>query len=367
MNNCKNGNLMKLVAFFLICAVLTCTVAYASGTKKDQNDEENGKTEDNLSNGDTDSNTNNENPDGTKEDPPSPDKEKQYHYITGLETEASLISKIPIAITLDSSLPSSCLLACYLTIELPIENGETRLIGFTDDALTLSKIGSLSSTRDYFLNVCSYFGAISLYFGRDSSINKEKSLNEINIKECIGYYFNEEAGYFTSGELLSMLIIEKGIATVRPSNTGVPYTHVSVESEPVMYSDTAKSVKILYSDSNYTEISYSSDSQSYRVTKQSGALSPSDGAVCEYKNAFILFADAVTYESSNSTVFSMNTSTGGRGYYFTMGTYKEITWALNDKGELIFSLENGDKLTVNRGTSYISYVKSSGTDKVSIS
>ena len=146
MSNNKNGNLMKLVAFFLICAVLTCTVAFASdGTER--NSEDSGKTEDGSPNGDTD-NIQNENPqdstdNGVNQDFPAP----KYHYLTGEPTKNTSTSRIPMALVLDPALSQDCISSCYLMIELPIENGATRLIGLTDDALTLSSIGSFSPSR----------------------------------------------------------------------------------------------------------------------------------------------------------------------------------------------------------------------------
>jgi len=55
----------------------------------------------------------------------------------------------------------------------------------------------------------------------------------------------------------------------------------------------------------------------------------------------------------------MNTAGGGRGYYATGGGYTEITWSVDEGGNLIFWDEDGAKLTVNRGRTYIGYFISS--------
>ena len=72
-----------------------------------------------------------------------------------------------------------------------------------------------------------------------------------------------------------------------------------------------------------------------------------------YDNVFILFADTVTYESASSSQMVMNTAGGGVGYYVTGGTVTAIRYEASLSGELAFYTEGGERLTVNRGTSYI--------------
>ena len=65
------------------------------------------------------------------------------------------------------------------------------------------------------------------------------------------------------------------------------------------------------------------------------------------------------YESAEATELVMNTADRGTGYYATMGTVIKIRWEASESGSLCFYTEDGEKLTVNRGSSYIGFVKSS--------
>ena len=60
----------------------------------------------------------------------------------------------------------------------------------------------------------------------------------------------------------------------------------------------------------------------------------------------------------------MNTIGEGRGLYFTNGSCTEINWKSDADGNLKFLNVDGSSLIVNRGKSYIAYVKSSRTDSV---
>jgi hypothetical protein len=75
----------------------------------------------------------------------------------------------------------------------------------------------------------------------------------------------------------------------------------------------------------------------------------------------VLFADTVTYENESGAQITFNTVGHGKGFYFTGGTYSEITYAATDKGMHLYD-SNGEILTVNRGKTYIGYMKSSALE-----
>ena len=72
------------------------------------------------------------------------------------------------------------------------------------------------------------------------------------------------------------------------------------------------------------------------------------------------------YEKADGTELVMDTTSGGGGYYISNGALTEIRWSIDEVGNLIFRLLDGEKLTVNPGTSYIGYYKASNASKVKI-
>jgi len=83
-----------------------------------------------------------------------------------------------------------------------------------------------------------------------------------------------------------------------------------------------------------------------------------------FTNVFILFADTVTYESAEASEMVMDTVEGGKGYYITRGKATLISWQTNADGSIIFNNESGERITSNRGRSYIGFVKSALSDDV---
>ena len=80
----------------------------------------------------------------------------------------------------------------------------------------------------------------------------------------------------------------------------------------------------------------------------------------------LLYANSTIYESSDFTECVLDTTSGGTGIYASRGTVQQISWEFTE-GKLTFKDETGSQLIVNRGSSFISYVKSSERPSVSIS
>ena len=90
-----------------------------------------------------------------------------------------------------------------------------------------------------------------------------------------------------------------------------------------------------------------------------------NGKTIGFVNCFILFADSATYDNTSGTRLVMNTIGNGDGYYFTNGTMLKIKWFSDIDGNYCFTDTAGNVLSINRGQSYIGYVKSSAIESVS--
>jgi len=373
MNLFKNGNLAKLVAFFVITVVLTCTVAYAAGgwqqpgetNTPDNSDDDTDDKEPPSVNVDENKDNNN----NVEEIPEAKPVPEFLHYITGLEISKEETYKKPFSIVLDPTSPLFSLSDAYLVAELPTENG-TRLIAFTDNALKAGKIGSIAPTRGYISNLATYLGAILIANGDDGAVKYEsKPLTDgfLDLSDNIGYHYTEQNKFiYSNSDLLSALIKNTKTATAKVESPVIPYDFPEYYSDPIVGKFSASSIQIEYSIDNSTCLNYSSASGKYTVTKNGTQLID---RACDkelsYDNAFILFSDCATYETSEYTECILDTVSGGVGKYATGGKYIDITWTVTSDG-LLFLDENGEKLTVNRGTSYISFVKSSSSDEVKI-
>lgn len=361
----QNGSLAKLVAFFVIAVVITCTVSFAAnGWESFVDDTSNGE---NIIADNKNNNTKNENESETQK--PDDDipvmlpVQKYYHGITGLEIELDAALNSPLCFVFSSTDPLYGISSSYLTIEIPTEYGNTRLLCFTDDAKTLGKIGSLAPSRGYMSNLAAYFGGILLSYGNDDSVKYEylAANAKLDFCETVGYCYTEYSSFvYTNADLVSAFLNNSKINTAITEPIKAPYVFCDVGERLALGGNLANSVSVYYSDGNTTQLVYSNTDKCYLLSKNAGTNTDLlNDKTLRYDNAFILYADSTTYESADTTQLIMDTYSRGSGVYMTDGKYIDIYWEKDSSGSLVFYNENGDILEVNRGTTYIGFVKSS--------
>ena len=368
MESRKNSNPTKLVAFFLVVAVLIAAIAFsASGWQGEQlgkPDSGNSVTDKNEPvNGDADENTDGSGGEGEKNETPA---EPAYtHYITGLEISKDESFLKPLCIVFDTEAPMYGISSSFLTVELPIEGGKTRLLAFSNDATSQGKLGSIAPTRKYISNVARYFGAILVSSGNDDSFaysGFDTIDTGIDFTAESGYHYTEYGKYaYTNADLLTAYIKTNGISTVKGTEINMPYLFTSDtngtgdENEAQISADT---VLITFDKGSTTELVFSDSDGKYRMKKNSSTVTDRiNEREILYDNAFILYADSLTHETSEATQLIMDTAGGGTGFYMAGGEAVRISWYADDSGALHFTTEDGKPLCITPGISYIAFAK----------
>jgi hypothetical protein len=150
-----------------------------------------------------------------------------------------------------------------------------------------------------------------------------------------------------------------------PTDLFYKETPFSFSEEEIFGVGQASAVIIPYSDKNETELYYHEKSGQYVYYKSANRkVDMLTGQNISYKNVFILFADATTYDKSEGSELVIDINSGGKGYYVSGGTYTEFRWQTDISGELSFVTLSGERLKVNPGNSYISYYKASSSSAV---
>ncbi len=369
MKTAKTGNLSKLVAFFLIAIVLITAIAF-SASGWEQTDEE--PDSDNVNGDQT---ANNDKDDENKDGPSESEDENVVaptpyftHFITGLEiTEAESFIK-PICFVSDPTAPCYGISSSLLTIEIPIEDGKTRFLIYTDDATSIGKLGTITNTRGYINYFASYFGSILMSSGNDDMFKSESNndgLEHIDFSKVLGYHYTEFEKYnYTNADLIKAYLKNNGINTVM-KNDAHPVPYIFNNERKKVGDSTANKVLLHFNNSNSTELVYSEATGKYTLTKNASVIKDliNDNEL-SYDNVFVLFADATTYETQAGTQTVLDTNTSGAGYYVSEGTRCDITWRADSEGELHFYNSDGDILSINRGISYIGFLKASQTGSV---
>lgn len=364
MNITQNSNALKIIAFFLVAVILICLFGFTvdgwqiGKTSTEEPDE----TVDNI-------------PNDEEELPPNEPEIYVPEYIdplTGIECDLDLSQKRHLAFILDSSSPLYGISYTDVLIEFPIESGYTRLASITNEYSEIGKIGSLAKSKDYISSFVSAFGAIIVADGKDET----KSIDYQNIpSDVIDLNINKEYKYtefnvytYSNGDLISQGIKNSTLADTYITPPTLPYNFPEFGQDNVTGKSVFNSITIPYSENNVTTLEYNAENNSYAFLKNSAILTDLlNNNQLNFSNCLILFADSITYEDSNGLQMVLKTNEYGTGYFFTEGTASEITWEYSNIGSLTFYDENGNKLTINRGTTYISLVKSSQKNFITLS
>ena len=109
-------------------------------------------------------------------------------YLTGLPISKELEYSRPLAVMLnniEAGCPQSGIADAAIVYEAPVEGRITRLMGIYDDYRNLEKIGSIRSSRDYFVYFALEYDSIYAHFGQATPYVGEM-LNSIRVDNISG-------------------------------------------------------------------------------------------------------------------------------------------------------------------------------------
>lgn len=289
------------------------------------------------------------------------------NYLTGLETTEELHNIRPVAVLMNSNTANYGICNADILCELPTENGTTNFLSIISNTDNLWKIGSIANGRDYISNISKFFGATMI---SDKNIDNtaydhcDISGESLDISTHSGYFYTEYSNYlYTNAEMLN-----KGLSESLPDlhvNKKIPYQFNDYLSDQIKGDVLSNKISINYSQFSSTELIYDDVKSEYTLYKNGNQKNDAlNGKAPSFANCFILFADSATYDNSNGTRLVMNTIGSGDGYYFTNGTVIKIKWFSDISGTFSITLVDGSPLIINRGSSYIGYVKSSAKSQV---
>ena len=370
MNSTKTGSYSKLIAFFLIAVILLCTFGFAvegwQTGDQELSDAAGNNSGENTAN-DSDSELP---PEEETAKPAEPIIPKYINALTGLEITEDESKNSHICLVFSANTPLYGISSSDILVEIPTEGDTTRYIVFTSNAKKLGKIGYISPTRAYIYNISNFFNIPLISYGNDDSLvyDSLSHSSHFDLIKYSGYHYTEYSLFnYTNGDLLTAGLNNSGIGNMVTLPT-LPYKFNNFGNANIIGSISAKSVTIPISSTATTEFYYSASDEKYTM-RQNGSVKKDllNDYALSFDNIFILSADTVTYENENSTQMIMNTLGSGKGVYISHGSAQSITWTTDSHGDLTFYDEAENQLTVNRGSSYIGYIKSSKIFEISIS
>lgn len=253
----------------------------------------------------------------------------------------------------------------YIVYELVAEGGITRYMALFKDKDT-AKIGSVRSSRHYYLDYAIENDAIYVHWGwspqAQTDISKLK-INNINGLSYEGKYFYrdktlnvayEHTGY-TTMEMLKKATTDLNYRATTNKDLLLNYNVDEVDLSGKENSQIANNVSITYSGSVTTSYVYDSDAKVYK--RFVNGKEHTDGVTKQQYTA----KNIITYQIKNYTIpgdtkgrQNFENIGSGTGYYITDGYAVEINWKKDSReSQTVYTYLDGTEIDVNDGNTYI--------------
>lgn len=273
---------------------------------------------------------------------------------------AVMINNIGVAREVQTGLQDA-----YMVYEMIVEGGLTRLMALYKD-VDLDRIGSIRSSRHYYLDYALENDAIYVHWGysefAQSDISKLK-VNNVNGLVYGNKYFWKDNSLSVATEhraFSSMKLIHKGIEDLgyRKTTEEKPLLTYSVDELDLSKLDgaiPATHVDIRYSKSVTSSYEYDNENKNYKRNVNNKAHID---AVTKKQNTA---KNIITYQVKNSTISGdykdrqdLDNIGKGTGFYISNGFAVPITWEKKSRtSKTVYKLKNGTELKVNDGNTYI--------------
>ena len=252
----------------------------------------------------------------------------------------------------------------YLTYEIIVEGGYTRYMALFKDSY-VGKIGSVRSSRHYFLDYALENDAIYVHWGWSPEAESDieslgvDNINGLTHEQSYFYRENLSISYEHRG-FTTMEKIEKAIDDFDYRNTTskellLDYSVDEVDLSTMDGAIAANEVEIPYSGIVTTSYTYDSDSKTYlRYVNDEKHVDYATKKQYTVKNI-------ITYQVSNSTLTGdvkgrqeIDNIGSGTGYYISNGYAVPIKWSKKSRtAQTIYTYMDGTEIKVNDGNTYI--------------
>ncbi|OGO81667.1 MAG: hypothetical protein A2Y21_01065 [Clostridiales bacterium GWC2_40_7] len=278
----------------------------------------------------------------------------------------------PIAVMIDNegtkSMPQGSLDKAQIIYEIIVEGGETRLMPVFW-GVEPEMIGSVRSSRHYFLDYSMENDAIYVHFGwsyiAERDIKKLK-LNNINGVANGGEIFwdltkdrNNWQDSYTSMEKIQDYIKRVKYRTTTDKKQVFSYNQSVVEPAS---GNKAEKVKIVYSSSYTCGFEYDQQSKTYlRFRKGKPQIERTTEAQLAAENIIIQFVKNHTIKGDTAGRQEVYTVGSGSGYYITKGKAIKIKWSKSDRSAPTRYLdESGNAIKLNPGQTWVQITPTTG-------
>jgi hypothetical protein len=303
--------------------------------------------------------------------------------LTGLPMEKEEVHNRPIAVMLNNikvALPQCGVSKADLIYEVVAEGGITRMLGVFQNVDGVGNIGTVRSTRLYYLDLVQGLDAVLLHAGGSPEAYDAIKSRKVTALDCVrGSYMNslfwrdqeraKRAGYehsvFTSGET-----IQSTFATLN-----IRKTHETGYTYPVLFSDDgtppegkeAQTISVKFSNYKTGVFTYDPSQGEYLVSQYGNAyVDGNTNQQVSVENVLVLYTSISNIPGDTAGRMRVTLTGSGTGLYACNGKAKAIRWSkANPSSPFLYTYEDGTSVAFGKGKSYINIVSKSAAVSVS--
>lgn len=253
----------------------------------------------------------------------------------------------------------------YMIYEIIVEGGLTRYLALYKDQTT-EKIGSVRSSRHYFLDYAMENDAMYVHWGWSPQAQSDIStykINNINGLTYEGTYFyrdrtlgvSKEHTGFTNMELLNKAASKLNYRTTTNQKALLNYIAGDVDLSTMENTQKADTITIRYSQSITDKYVYDAETKTYKRYVNNKEH------IDDVTKKQYTFKNIITYQVGNNTISGdekgrqdLGNVGSGEGYYITNGYAIKIKWSKESRDtKTKYTLLDGTELKVSDGNTFI--------------
>ncbi len=307
-----------------------------------------------------------------------------YNYLNGKTCTLEEQQKRPVAIMINNiknCLPQAGLTCGDMFYECSAEGGITRLMMLTTDYESIPLVGSIRSSRDYFVDFLSNHEAIYVHAGGSEMAYAKLAWRKTNNLDGVNMYIpgmfwrdtwrlnnmGLEHSLMTDGEKIQAGIEYMGYETTLPETYVCPFQFYDETVDNHIKGSPASHVHMISTSVQTVDFVYNEETGEYLRYQYNGMehVDANNDEQLSVKNVLILFTDINVIPGDSYGHLSVGTVGEGQGYYITNGKRKVINWSRSGKTTPIhLEYRNGDELILNSGKTFICVVDDSVASKI---
>ena len=369
----------KKILCFLVLALILISAVF-TGCKSKSPVPSDTETDTKIEDSDKNTEEKDSAPDSSeKEDTPEEEVPKSLPYVdplTGLPCEKDYTSLRPIAVMINNikqAIPQYGISEADILYECTVEGGITRLMGVFPDYASLPLLGSVRSSRDYYIDLAQAHDALYAHCGGSPdaytaiSTRKIQNIDGVNGSKAASdaYWKDPERvrnmGYehasMTNGEKMAQAVEALGYRTELSEGFTQPLQFA--ETDAVRNGDKVLSLNVEFSFYAQSFFSYDPVRTAY-IKGQYGKvhIDAGTGYPLTFKNILLLSATYRNIAGDEKNRLDLNFTGTGKGYYISNGEKTDIVYKKPDRQTpyRLYEADGETPLLLNPGKTYIGII-----------